>query len=223
MLTQFLNANSEMISQVSPDGSTITYFVNVGRDFPGRLARIIDQNSSMAIVSYNSESARAGMRIVTIERRGAKPIPLSSEENVEVKKLIEDIRRFSEEKNIKNEQQFLCSLKPNYLREELSAAGKPRRTFRHLELYEKAVVTQKPVIAVSETENEKRISVALSPPYNRMITDMLGYFKTKNINIQRSYYDLFENGSTSAGIMSCIFSELSILQALNLDWQKYLA
>lgn len=206
MLTQFLNANSEMISQVSPDGSTITYFVNVGRDFPGRLARIIDQNSSMDIVSYNSESARAGMRIVTIERRGAKPIPLSSEEDIEVKKLIEDIRSFSKEKNVENEQQFLSSLKPNYLREELSAAGKTRRSFRHLELYEKAVITKKPVIAVSETENEKRISVALNPPYNRMITDILGYFKTNNINIRRSYYDLFENGSTSAGIMSVYIS-----------------
>jgi glutamate dehydrogenase (NAD(P)+) len=207
MLTQFLNANSEMLSQVSPDGSAITYFVNVGRDFPGRLARIIAQNSSMDIVSYNSESARAGMRIVTIEKRGAKPIPLSSEENVEIKELIEDIRCFSKEKNVKNEQQFLRSLQPKYLREELSDTGKPRRSFRHLELYEKAVIAKKPVIALSETENEKRISVALNSPYNRMITDILGYFKKKNINISRSYYDLFENGSASVGIMSVYISK----------------
>ena len=207
MLTQFLNANSEMISQVSPDGSNITYFVNVGRDFPGRLARIIEQNSSMDIVSYNSESARAGMRIVTIERRGAKSIPLSIEENVEAKKLIEDIRCYAKEKKLTNGQKFLCSLHPKYLREELSAAGKQKRAFRHLELYEKAVTTQKPVITLSETETETRISAALISPYNRMITDILGYFKKKNINIRRSYYDLLENGSASVGIMSVYISK----------------
>ncbi|MGD0277804.1 MAG: Glu/Leu/Phe/Val dehydrogenase dimerization domain-containing protein, partial [Smithella sp.] len=207
MLTQFLNANSEMISQVSPDGSNITYFVNVGRDFPGRLARIIEQNSSMDIVSYNSESARAGMRIVTIERRGAKSIPLSIEENVEAKKLIEDIRSYAKEKKLTNGQKFLCSLHPKYLREEISAAGKQKRAFRHLELYKKAVTTQKPVITLSETETETRISAALISPYNRMITDILGYFKKKNINIRRSYYDLFENGSSSVGIMSVYISK----------------
>ena len=207
MLTQFLNANSEMISQVSPDGSTITYFVNVGRDFPGRLARVIEQNISMDIVSYNSETARAGMRIVTIERRGANPIQLSSEEDTEIKKLIDDIRSHSKENNLKNGQHFLSSLQPKYLREELSDAGKPRRAFRHLNLYEKAAVTKKPVIALSETENERRISVALNSPYNRLITDILGYFKNKNININRSYYDLFENGSISTGIMSVYISK----------------
>ncbi len=202
MLTQFLNANSEMISQVSPDGGMITYFVNVGRDFPGRLARIIEQNSSMDIVSYNSESSRAGMRIVTIERRGAKPVQLSVEENIEIKKLVEDIRTYSKEKNIKNEHPFLHSLQSRYLREELFDTGKPRRVLRHLELYEKAVITKKPVITLSETGNERRISVSLHPPYNRMITDILRYFKKKNINIIRSYYDLFENGSISVGVMS---------------------
>lgn len=225
MLTQFLNANSEMISQVSPDGATITYFVNVGRDFPGRLARIIEQNISMDIVSYNSESARPGMRIVTIERRGAKPVQISSEENSEIKKIIKDVRSYSKEKNIKHGEDFLSSLQTKYLREELFDAGKSKRIFRHLELYEKAVVTRAPVIVLSETAKERRISFALNSPYSRMITDILDYFKKRNINIYRSYYDLLENGSISVGIMSVYISKIidytgiesQLAQALSAD------
>jgi hypothetical protein len=40
--TQILNANMEFISQESRDGKMLTYFINVGRDFPGKLIRILE-------------------------------------------------------------------------------------------------------------------------------------------------------------------------------------
>ena len=202
MLTQFLNANSDMVSQVSPDGNTITYFVNVGRDFPGRLARIIEQNSAMDIQSYNSESARAGMRIVSIEKRNTHAASLSHDEQKQSQKLIEMIRLYGKENTYGHTDQFIKTLSMKYIREELSARGMQKRVLRHLDLFEKAIRTKKTVVLVSDAEKEKRFSVALSNPDRRMIADVLECFRKRNININRSYYDFFENENFSVGIMS---------------------
>ena len=83
MLTHFLNANSDMLSQSGVDNNSKTYFINVGRDYPGRLARVIEQNLSMEIVSMDSESTASGLRIVTIDKRGETYVVLSEEEKKE--------------------------------------------------------------------------------------------------------------------------------------------
>ncbi|MFW6293767.1 MAG: hypothetical protein ACOC7V_15795, partial [Spirochaetota bacterium] len=44
VITQLLNATTEYLQQTSSDGATITYFINVGRDSPGRLAKIVQEN-----------------------------------------------------------------------------------------------------------------------------------------------------------------------------------
>jgi len=46
IITQLLNANTDFITQESRDGKTLTYLINVGRDFPGRLIRLL--NSTFA-------------------------------------------------------------------------------------------------------------------------------------------------------------------------------
>lgn len=47
ILTQLLASNVGQLHHVSDDSRVITYLINVGRDFPGRLERIIEENASM--------------------------------------------------------------------------------------------------------------------------------------------------------------------------------
>ncbi|HVN70658.1 MAG TPA: hypothetical protein VMU10_01440, partial [Desulfomonilia bacterium] len=54
IMSQLLDANREYCTQVSSDGRAITYFLNIGRDFPGRLEKIINENLDMRISSFDS-------------------------------------------------------------------------------------------------------------------------------------------------------------------------
>jgi len=68
--SQILNADMEHLTITSDDGKEITYFINIGRDVPGKLRRILEENSSLDIISFDSVKIGSGRRIVTIEKQG---------------------------------------------------------------------------------------------------------------------------------------------------------
>ncbi|MBN2652700.1 MAG: Glu/Leu/Phe/Val dehydrogenase [Spirochaetales bacterium] len=66
ILTHFLSANEDMVRQEARNTADVTYFVNVGRDYPGRLLSILRENRSIEITGLDSEITASGMRIVTL-------------------------------------------------------------------------------------------------------------------------------------------------------------
>ena len=82
IISQLLDANHEYLHQISSDGREITCFVNVGRDFPGRLAKIIRENRTTGIQAYDSVKTKSGIRIITIEIPGRPEIALKQKESV---------------------------------------------------------------------------------------------------------------------------------------------
>src|SRR5208283_4245200 len=91
IITQILSANTDFIKHESKDGKALTYFVNVGRDFPGRLARIIEENLLMNIASFDSVKAASGIRIVTLEQTGREEIDTTGEEKAQMENLKKDL------------------------------------------------------------------------------------------------------------------------------------
>ena len=138
MLTNFLNANSDMLAQAGADNQSKTYFINVGRDYPGRLSRVIRRNIAMDIVSFDSEATASGIRIVTIDKRGESYVELTDEEKEKADQLREHVITYGKENKLKHTNEFLETLSSKYLREELSVQRYPDRIFRHLHLFENA-------------------------------------------------------------------------------------
>jgi glutamate dehydrogenase (NAD(P)+) len=202
MLTHFLNANSDMLSQSGMNDNSKTYFINVGRDYPGRLARIIEKNLSMDIVAMDSESTASGLRIVTIDKRGENYVILSDEEKKNADILREHIITYSKENKLKFAQEFLDTISHKYMREELSVQRYPDRIFRHLHLFEKAFASKKIVVESSIINDTLRLSMAGINPDKNFIFEALKYFKKNRINLERSYYDLFGNGENQVGVFS---------------------
>ncbi|MDC7240533.1 MAG: hypothetical protein PQJ50_09255, partial [Spirochaetales bacterium] len=202
MLTHFLNANSDMLSQAGMSDNSKTYFINVGRDYPGRLSRIIEKNLSMDIVAMDSESTASGLRIVTIDKRGENYVVLSKEERKNADILREHVIRYGKENRLKYAEEFLETLGHKYLKEELSVQRYPDRIFRHLHLYEKACSSGKVVVESAIINDTLRLSMAGINPDRRFIHEALRYYKTNRINLERSYFDLFETGERQVGIFS---------------------
>ena len=202
MLTNFLNANSDMLSQSGEDSNSTTYFINVGRDYPGRLARIIEQNLSMDIVAMDSESTASGLRIVTIDKRGENYVVLSDEEKKNADILREHVIKYGKENKLKSAVEFMDTLSHKYLREELSVQRYPDRIFRHLHLYEEASKSKGLVVESAIVKDVLRLSMACLNPTKNFIHEALKYFKKNRINLERSYYDLFEHGDKQVGIYS---------------------
>ncbi len=202
MLTHFLNANSDMLSQAGMSDNSKTYFINVGRDYPGRLSRIIEKNLSMDIVAMDSESTASGLRIVTIDKRGENYVVLSKEERKNADILREHVIRYGKENRLKYAGEFLETLGHKYLKEELSVQRYPDRIFRHLHLYEKACSSGKVVVESAIIDDTLRLSMAGINPDRRFIHEALRYYKTNRINLERSYFDLFETGERQVGIFS---------------------
>ena len=125
MLTHFLNANSDMLSQSGMENHSKTYFINVGRDYPGRLAGIIAQNKAMKIVSMDSESTTSGLRIVTIDKRGENIVILGEDEKFRAEELKRHVKTYAGENKFTFADEFLDLLPEKYLREELSVAEIP--------------------------------------------------------------------------------------------------
>ena len=207
MLTHFLNANSDMLSQSGMDNQSKTYFINVGRDYPGRLAGVIEQNRAMEIVAIDSEATASGLRIVTIDKRGENYVILTDEEKKNADHLKKHVRTYGKENKLKYADEFLETLSEKYLREELSVQRYPERIFRHLHLYEKASNSDGLVVDTAMINDVLRISMACQNPDEQFINRTLSYFKKNGINLYRSYYDLFEHHKKYIGQFSIYIKE----------------
>ncbi|OQY32590.1 MAG: hypothetical protein B6241_10485 [Spirochaetaceae bacterium 4572_59] len=207
MLTHFLNANSDMLSQSGADNLSKTYFINVGRDYPGRLSRVIRRNIAMDIVSIDSEATASGIRIVTIDKRGENYVVLTDDEKDKADKLREHVLSYGIENKLHFTKEFNETLSSKYIREELSVQRYPERIFRHLHLYENASAAKSLIVETSIVKDELRLSLAAYNPHREYIIKVLSYFKKKNINLNRSYYDLFEHNEKKVGIFTFYIKE----------------
>ncbi|MDC7222385.1 MAG: Glu/Leu/Phe/Val dehydrogenase dimerization domain-containing protein [Spirochaetales bacterium] len=207
MLTHFLNANSDMLSHSGKDNLSRTYFINVGRDYPGRLAHIVEQNEAMDIMAIDSEETASGLRIVTLEKRGESTETLTDEERRKISLLKERVLSYGREKGLAQGERFLETLGNRYLREEITVHTSPERIIRHLNLFEKAVDSGTLVMEGLVQDRILRLSVAVYNPSDRFITASLEYFRRNRINLERSYYDLFEGPECRVGIFSFYLDE----------------
>lgn len=204
VITQLLNATTEYLQQTSADGSTITYFINVGRDSPGRLAKIVDENSEIDLAGFDDVKTRSGIRIVTIEKYGREPLPMSTADEQQVERLCDEARFYARKMDFDYGEAFLQSLPVNYMDEELNSVSVPKRIIRHLDIYEEVrqvngiVVKSQPTGEErgDQTErlatNETRIVVAAPNTSNGFVLDALRRIREAHINLRRTYYDVFE-------------------------------
>ena len=107
--TQALNARTDHLTVTSEDGKEISYFINVGQDYPGKLRRFLRENSNLEIVSYDSDKLYSGQRILTIEKRGRTPFPMDSETQAGFQELLAKIRLRGEERSYQYTGQFISS------------------------------------------------------------------------------------------------------------------
>src|SRR3989339_291365 len=130
IVSQILSAKDEYLTHTSLDGKKITYFLNVGRDFPGKLKTILGQNRQIDVVSYDSMKTRSGIRMITIEKAGAERIPMSRDEGAASARLLAELRQRAASLGHRRVEEFIAALPANYLSEEVNSFAGPRRIFR---------------------------------------------------------------------------------------------
>lgn len=226
IISQLLDANHEYLQQISSDGREITYIVNVGRDFPGRLAKIIRENYATGIQAYDSVKTKSGIRIITIEIPGRPDITLTEEERRGIEEIRERTQTFGTLNKYTYTKDFLSCLPLNYCYEEYTTFVLFRRILRHLRIYEQVrhssslVIRTEDVIGSVRAEkliqNEKRIIVATRNPGKDFVTTILNIFQEHGINLNRSYYDTFSHPdiSDSVGICSLYVHQETDLSAV---------
>lgn len=223
IVTRLLNANTGQIPHVSDDSRVITYLINVGRDFPGRLERIIEQNASMRIASFDSESTMNGVRIVSLERLTEDPPAATPELAAAMESLKEDLRYYGNNRDLAHVDRFVESLSLRYLQEELQSTQEPRRAERHLVFYDRLVDTKGPLVDLSEVRYEDdtgrearslRVTAGINAPGETFIPALLRVFERRGINLVRTYYDLFRHRSGNVGILSAYFDAKAPVEGL---------
>lgn len=201
--TQILNANTEFIKQESRDGKVLSYFINVGRDFPGKLIRILEENSAVEIISFDSVKTRSGIRIVTLEHCGREDFSGGQEEAAAREEILLKLRRTGNPWT----ECFLTSLPPNYLNEDLVSGIRARpRINRHLVMFASAMESDAVIVAVEETENdtsqfdhgqrEIRTGISIRNPECHFVMDVLKIIEKQGVNLHRSYLDTFTHPDT---------------------------
>lgn len=203
IITQILNANTEFIKQESRDGKVLSYFINVGRDFPGKLIRILEENSTIEITAFDSVKTRSGIRIVTLEQCGREDFSRGQEEVAAREEILLKLRRTGHPWT----ECFLLSLPPNYLNEEIVSSIRVRpRINRHLEMFAGAMESDAVVVAVEETDDddyrldhgqrEIRIGISVRNPESHFVMDVLKIIEKQGVNLYRSYLDTFTHADT---------------------------
>ncbi len=212
VITQVLNANTEFIKLESDDGKSISYFINVGWDYIGKLARIIGEYVHADVVRFDSVMTRSGIRIVSIEKGCRQNIPFSPDEQREASRLHRKLVSFGRVKKIASTELFLQCLPCSYLAEEVKMLTRPRRIYRHLKLFNKALEARGKVVV--QTENvpfgadedtltavpEKRLSISVCNPDPLFPLHVLECLADHSINLIRSYFDIFEDTETKTAV-----------------------
>ncbi|MFP4552051.1 MAG: hypothetical protein ACLFNT_14690, partial [Spirochaetales bacterium] len=239
VITQLLTATTEYLQQTSSDGSAITYFVNVGRDSPGRLAKIVRENAEFSLMAFDDVKTRSGIRIVTIEKRGRTQLVQSEDEHRHVERFAEKVRYYARKKNYGHVDEFLQSLPVNYLHEELNSTSVPMRIIRHLDIFEAVRSTDRIFVASENTSGERhdrserlaqdeaRIVVAAPRPTNEFILEVLKRYRAAGVNLRRTYYDVFEGtdeapavGILSAYVDPSVDRELLLSTLSEVQWRS---
>ena len=202
-ITQLLTAQNPYLTEVSADGRAITYILNVGRDYPGRLEGILQQNAAMGIASFDAVRTRSGIGIITLEKRGRRHIATGRVTTAESEALFAEARAYAAAHRLQHTEEFLHCLTPEYILEEVASTAVPPRIHRHQRLFEGAVVSDGPVVIVEGTETERpgenerlssgetRIAVALKNPPREFAIEGVSMFTRQGINIRRAYQDTF--------------------------------
>jgi glutamate dehydrogenase (NAD(P)+) len=217
IVSQLLSAKDEYLTHASLDGKKITYFLNVGRDFPGKLKTILGQNRRIDIVSYDSMKTRSGIRMITIEKAGAERIPMNRDEEAAAARLLAELRQRSADLGHRRVEEFIAALPANYLSEEVNSFAVPRRIFRHSLIFEKVRAGGGFYVGRESTEGEKgdpserlsahetRFHLGVEEPDIDFILEVFEALRGLDINMNRSYYDRFTpppGGGAAVGIMT---------------------
>lgn len=206
IINNFLNANTEHITHQSENGNVITYFVNVGRDFPGKLLKILEDNIHMNIVSFKSVITQSGIRIVTLQKKGEIWLAAAFDQKKEINQIKQDIRS----RQSQYVEDFIDSLPNNYFNMDVDNERLRNRVDRHLMMFEKAMDNQS--INVNEFEiksclekkehedKEKLLCVSVYEPDIQFPLEVIRLFEIHNVNIHRSYLDTFVHQKTGKTI-----------------------
>ncbi|MDP3097137.1 MAG: Glu/Leu/Phe/Val dehydrogenase dimerization domain-containing protein [Syntrophales bacterium] len=217
IVSQLLSAKDEYLTHTSLDGKKITYFLNVGRDFPGKLKTILGQNRQIDVVSYDSMKTRSGIRMITIEKAGAERIPMSRDEEAAAARILAELRQRAAALGHRRVEEFIAALPANYLNEEVNSFAVPRRIFRHGLIFEKVRAGGGFYVGRESTEGEKgepserlsaretRFHLGVEEPDIDFILEVFEALRVLDINMNRSYYDRFTpppGGGAAVGIMT---------------------
>ena len=217
IVSQLLSAKDEYLTHTSLDGKKITYFLNVGRDFPGKLKTILGQNRRIDVVSYDSMKTRSGIRMITIEKAGAERTPMSRDEEAAAGRLLAELRQRAAALGHRHTEEFIAALPANYLHEEVNSFAVPRRIFRHGLIFEKVRTGGGFSVGRESTEGEQgepcerlsaretRFQLGFEEPDIGFILEVLEALRSLDINMNRSYYDRFTppaGGGAAVGIMT---------------------
>ena len=205
--SQILSADSDHLTITSEDGKEITYFINIGRDVPGKLCGILEENQDISLISFDSVKIGSGRRIVSLEKRGRGTLSIDKDMAAEISSLESRIMDNFQSIPVGHRTRFLDSLPPNYLLEEAKCEGNSGRMARHLGLFDTALKAESPIYKLEENvrdnfnENgEIRISIAVPGPGDSFPVDILEIVRNRNLNISRTFWDLFYDGSENPGI-----------------------
>ncbi|MCU0577299.1 MAG: hypothetical protein MUD15_10810 [Desulfobacterota bacterium] len=233
IMSQLLDANKEYCTQVSADGRTITYFLNIGRDFPGRLERIISENADMGMSSFDSVKTSSGLRIITIQKKGKHGEALSPfYDRAALDKMMWSINYFGEKQGYAHTREFLDCLDDGYFTEEISNPMYPLRIKRHLAMFENTISDGRLFITADDTSqeidtdkitiSETRVSMGIMNPDVHSVISVLDYFKNRGISLSRSYYDLFTSPDLpfSVGVISLYVPGTTRLEGIEDDIRK---
>ncbi|MBN4074020.1 hypothetical protein JYT61_00505 [bacterium AH-315-E10] len=200
ILTQYMDANRESVAIESDNGLNITYFFNVGTDLPGQLLDLLKSNLHFRLVGMDSISAKSGYRIVSLQQATPRIDILDDSTETHAQRLWEALL---DDGNV-HAKNFLESLPPNYIREEVYSHVSPPRIIRHIELYSRAVEEKTIIVTTSEVSNEDnderydlgeqiRFNIVHFQPSKMFLIKVLEIFNSYNKNISRTYYDLFKH------------------------------
>ncbi len=227
IITQMMAPEVEYLEQVSEDGKAITYILNVGKDYPGKLARIIGENLEFGIIAYDSVKTLSGVRIITLENSSMRNLRISEQEQHEIDQLRGTVRR---EHRGKHTEEFLKCLPLNYLYEECKSFSPSERILRHLRICEEVLESNKLITGIEDTvgetddekldRNEKRVFLGAKNPGKHFILRVLKVFEERGINLNRSYCNTFEQKDNKVVIMTIYTKEDEDLSGVESVLQK---